>query len=420
MTWFWIPAFAGMTVLIAMPLTADMSRAVLAIEEQRWTAAMDELIGELEQNPRNAEARSYVTLVARQIANSQRADRREQRLALLEESSKHLEANRQDAAMLQAAIVDTTQAEQRARDERLRLRVEEARMKRESGQLLAANDLILQVIAENSSYAEAQRELSEVQIRLREALDRGGFGSIVERYAYEGFYAYGQADYEGAVTAWRKARAILTPDGSSQETMRRLSAYRFGPYEKLAQAAVDDQKRVAQVRRLFDQAMDLYKRGQFTQALEAFRQVAIHDPEYPLLGHYLVKAEAEAEKERIARIGEQRLKEVQMAMQKGMAALMKENYSESIGWFEKAVSLDPSHAQARSYLATAKSDQQRRHDPKAAQARYEAGLVAYASGKLDEAAREWRMALRLSPEHAKAQMALTKVQKELAMNQELP
>ena len=63
-----------------------------------------------------------------------------------------------------------------------------------------------------------------------------------------------------------------------------------------------------------------------------------------------------------------------------------------------------------------KAEMQKRHDPKAAQMHYEAGLVAYASGKLDEALREWHIATRMNPNHEKALNALSKVQKELALN----
>ncbi len=67
------------------------------------------------------------------------------------------------------------------------------------------------------------------------------------------------------------------------------------------------------------------------------------------------------------------------------------------------------------------AEEKKRHDPKAAQMHYEAGLIAYASGKLDEAVREWNTAVRMNPQHEKALNALAKVQKELALgNQEAP
>ena len=68
----------------------------------------------------------------------------------------------------------------------------------------------------------------------------------------------------------------------------------------------------------------------------------------------------------------------------------------------------------------ARAEMERRHDPKAAQMHYETGLVAYASGKLEDAIREWKIAVRMDPQHVKAKNALVKAQKELALDREAP
>ena len=154
--------------------------------------------------------------------------------------------------------------------------------------------------------------------------------------------------------------------------------------------------------------------------METFRRLAIRDPEYPQLGYYLVQAEAASESERAERLGEEKRQEIELALQKGLASLEAEQLQDAQHSFEKVLQLDPSHPLARSYLAMVQAEMQKRHDPKAAQMHYEAGLIAYASGKLDEAMREWRMATRLNPQHEKALNALAKVQKELALNREGP
>ena len=104
------------------------------------------------------------------------------------------------------------------------------------------------------------------------------------------------------------------------------------------------------------------------------------------------------------------------ALQAGLAALEKEQLPIAQENFEKVLKFDPGHPQARSYLAMVRAEMQKRQDPKAAQMHYEAGLIAYASGKLDEAMREWNTAVRMNPQHEKALNALAKVQKELALN----
>ena len=156
---------------------------------------MEAFLEVLQQDPSNTEAHAYVTLTAREIEAQRQAVVRAHRLEMLGEASKNLEANRQDSAPLTQAIIDTTQTEKRAQDEKWQARCEEARMERNAGHLLTANNLILHVLAENSTFAEAQRELSEIQSQIRHTLDANTGVSIVERYALEGFYAYGQADY---------------------------------------------------------------------------------------------------------------------------------------------------------------------------------------------------------------------------------
>jgi tetratricopeptide (TPR) repeat protein len=179
---------------------------------------------------------------------------------------------------------------------------------------------------------------------------------------------------------------------------------------------VDEEKRLAESKGLFDDGVILFQEKHFTRALEAFRQLAICDPEYPQLGYYLAQTEAASEQERAQRLGEEKRQEIDRALQSGLAALGKEQLRDAETDFEKVLRLDPSHPQARAYLAMVRAETQKRHDPKAAQMHYEAGLIAYASGKLDEAMREWHTAVRMNPEHEKALNALAKAQKELALN----
>jgi len=195
-----------------------------------------------------------------------------------------------------------------------------------------------------------------------------------------------------------------------------LAEFHFLAYEAEARRHTDESMRIAGLRALYDAGVALYTQKHYTRALEEFRKLAIRDPEYPQLGYYLVQAEAGAENERAVRLGERKRQEVERSLQEGLAALDQEKFQEAQDHFENVLKLDPSHPQARSYLAMANAEMQKRHDPKAAQMHYEAGLIAYASGKLEEAMREWRIATRMNPQHEKASNALAKVQKELALN----
>lgn len=381
---------------------------------------MEKFLEVLKKDPQNPKAHAYVNLIARQIEMHRRSTVKEKRLALLANASQRLEENRRDSAPITNAILDTTQAEERSREERWRSLCEQARLERDLGHLLSANDLILRVLSENPSHIESQRELSELQSRLRTALDHGATLSIEERYSYEGFYAFGQADYPAALTAWQKVHALLEPSHAVGEVVQHLRALHFLTYEKIARAHADEEKRVNDLRALFQRGLALYDQHHFVEALDVFRQLAIRDPEYPQLGTYIVQAEAAAEKDRARRLGEEKHQQIAQLIQKGSGSLAHEQYRQARDSFREALTIDPSHSQARTYLAMVETEMQRRQDPKAAQLHYEAGLIAYASGRLDEALREWRVATRLNPNYEKALNALAKAQRELAFSRNAP
>ncbi len=394
----------------------NLSRGMAAFEGRRWSEAMEAFIETLRQDPANSQAHAYIVLISREMESHRQAIVRAHRLQMLSEVSRHLAASQKESGHVQQAIFDTTQSAQDAREQKWRSLCEEARMERESDHLLNANDLVLQVLAENDTYPEAQRELSEIQSRIHHVLDSGTSSSIMERYALEGFYAYGQADYAAALTAWGKVHTLLAQNYSGVQGTQALADLHIATYEKVALQHAEEEKQLAELKMLFDNAMSLYQNKHFIPALDEFRKLAIRDPQYPQLGYYLVQAEAASEQERAERLGEEKRQTVERSIRSGLSALEKERLSEAEALFQKVLDIDPSHTQARSYLAMVRAELQKRHDPKAAQMHYEAGLIAYASGKLDEAMREWNTATRMNPRHEKAFNALAKVQKELALN----
>lgn len=407
--------------VLAQPLDLAMSQGTAAVEQQRWTDAMDIFLNVLRDDPKNAQAHAYITLVVREMELRRRAAIRQARVNLLDAGAKALEDSLQDSTLLTRAIADTTQADARAQDDRWHARCEEARVQRLNGHLLIANDVVLRVLAENPSYAEAQRELSDLQSALKHALDQAGALTMEERYAYQGFYAYGQSDYATAAAAWDKARAVIQgTETSAQAVEQRIDALRFRAHERIARAHVDEERRATRLREIFEQGMAQYARGRYIESLETFRRLAVENPDYPQLGFYLVQAENAAEKERERHLGAHKRAEVAAFVKRGVLALEQERFRDAENDFDRALAVDPSYSEARSYLALARAEMARRNDPKAAQLHYEAGLIDYASGKLEDAVREWRMATRLNPNHDKALVALSKVQKELALNQSRP
>jgi tetratricopeptide (TPR) repeat protein len=398
----------------------SLSNAVILFEQHHLDEAMNAFLQVLRLDPANERAHAYVDLIAKEISIQRHSQLQEKRLEMLSDLSKRLEESQQDPAPIQKAMEETTQSEDRARQERWHAQCEQARMQNGLGHLLQANDLVLKILAENPSCAEAQRLLSELQSDIRRALDHGADYSIEERYALEGFYAFGQADYGGAYAAWEKVRAVVAQAVAPAEVAARLQMLRFEPYQERAKIEVDQEKHQAELRALFERGLGLYRNSRSMEALEVFRQLAIQEPDYPLLGKYLVQTEADAEKERARRLGEHKRRQLAQYVQEGLTALESEQYQKAAADFEAALALDPSYPQARSYLSMAKTEMTRRHDPKAAQMHYETGLVAYAGGKLEDAIREWKIAIRMDPHHEKAANALGKAQKELAYNREGP
>ncbi len=400
--------------------SADISEGVKAFQENRWKDAMSQFLDLLSKDPRNASAHTYVGLILKDVKSKQQSRTQEDRLQVLAQTSRRLEHARLDPRPIDLAILDTTQAEERTRQERWTSWCEQADVEIQMGHLLAANDLVFRVLAENNSHAEAQRQLSDLQIRLRAALDEKLSASSEKRYAWEGFYAYGQADFEAALTAWGKALELIRHTYRPALAVQHLSALRFGPYFRIAQARVDENRQTVRTHHMFEQASRAFAEGRYNAALQQFRKVAILNPEYPHLGDNLARTEAAVERERAERLGEAKRQEIAQLMEQGMSALERALYGEAERCFQQALELDPTHSAARSYLAMVQAEINRRHDPKAAQDHYEVGLVAYAGGKLDVAIREWTIATRMNPRHQKAIHALAKVRKELALNRDLP
>lgn len=413
---FCVPIYAD----VLPSLEAELSHGLMAYREQRMTEALKNFLTVLQEDPQNVQAHTYIHLISQNLETSGHTQTQATRLELLAKASRALEEQRQDPQPMDAAILDTTQAETRAREARWHALCEEARTEDHLGHFLEANDVILRVLAENPNHLESQQVLSDLQSHLREILDKGLSLSAQERFALEGFYAYGQADYATADTAWEKARTLLTQSVPAADAPKQLGLLRFDTYAKVARAHVDEERHAADIRALFQKGVALYEARHFVQALEIFRQIAIANPEYPQLSAYLIPAEAAAEEDRTRFLSEERRQKVITLFNQGVHALEQSRYAMAEQSFQELLRLDPSHPQALAYLQLVQAEIQKRSDPKIAQQHYETGVIAYAGGKLEEAKREWAITLRMDPHHEKALKALSKVDRELVLYRDIP
>lgn len=399
-------------------LTAE--EAMKAYHEKRYAEALPLFLNVLSENPRDPAVHNHLTLILKEIGRREKNRVQEDRLDILGQASRRLESGRLDAAPIQAAILETTQAEQREREERWQAWCEQAEADMQMGHLFEAHDRVLRVLAENPRHILAQRQLSDLQIRLRKALDEKTAAAPEERFAWQGFYAYGQADFDSAVAAWAKSLDIIRQSYDRATALQHLAALKFGAYYRAAQARVEKNREIARSHALFSQASEALSHHHFKDAVQLFHSLAVIDPAYSHLKESLARAEAGLEQERAMRLGESKRQDVSRFVDQGKEALSRGLYTDAERYFVHALAVDPDHSTAKDYLSMVRSEIHLRHDPKAAQRHYEAGLVAYAAGKLDDAVREWTIAIRMNPGHVKASNALSKVQKELALNREVP
>jgi tetratricopeptide (TPR) repeat protein len=397
-----------------------LSSGIRAYQEQRWTDSMGFFLQVLAQDPANEKAHKYLDLLSEQINTERIAKVNETRLAMLSQTSKRLESARMDSTRVDQAINDATQKEVREETQNRHSSCIMAQMEEHLGHLESANDLVLHVIADDPSNVEAQRLLSDLQTDLHNALETKKDVSPAERFALQGFYSYGQADYSAALAAWKQVPVELAKVVDPQSLDHEVALFHFTKYQTIAQSHVDEDDHKQQAQSLFEQGTDLYAHGKATDALESFRKLAILDPDYPQLSKYLVDTEAEVEKERTNKLSDEKKEKSAEALAQGVALLDQNKLADAKAAFGKTLQNDPTNPQAKSYINAADTQLQRRTDPAAAQQHYEAGLIAYAGGKFEDALREWRISKRLDPANTKATNALIKVEREIAMSQKDP
>jgi tetratricopeptide (TPR) repeat protein len=194
----------------------------------------------------------------------------------------------------------------------------------------------------------------------------------------------------------------------------------FDTYEQTARKHLEEERLALKARTLFTDGLEAFEKHDCDKALDNFRQVALLNPDYPQLGAYLVQSEAAAERKRTSDLSEAKRQQAAQAFAKGMASLEKGEDANAKTSFEAVLALDPAHPQAKLYLQQIEAKKPRQTDPAAAQQHYEAGLIALVSNDMEEAIREWHIALRFDPENPKVTSALNKIQRELAMSKELP
>jgi len=194
------------------------------------------------------------------------------------------------------------------------------------------------------------------------------------------------------------------------------------------------------------QGIDYYAEGQFKKAIKEWEAVLMLDPAHSGAKEYLEKARdkiASANSRREKRQGTaRRAKEekVEVYYRQGINYYLAGKFKDAIGQWEEVLKIEPSHNSAKEYIAKAKERLKISEEEIGYSAyeeeieeyikelgktgaideekeeliamHYQDGLVAYAHGDLSQATKEWRIVLKLDPEHKKARRALIKLQAE--------
>ncbi len=397
-----------------------MSQAIADFEQRRWLTSMDEFLAVLKADPRNPQAHAYINLIAHEMEHQKQVDVQSDRLILLAEASKELDNSRMDSRPLDRAILESTENDLHNRQLRAQEICQTARIQAQLGNLPAANDLVLQVLSEDANNTDAQRVLSDLQSALHGALESSSHRSPAEQATLEGFYAYGQADYTGAAAAWQIARQAVQATFPADDVPHQIALLHFEKYLAVAQTYVGHQQEVAHGQSLFAEGLGAFERQDFEVALDRFRQVALINPEYPQLAHYLIQSEGEVETRRTHHLSEKKRTDAARAFAQGVENFERGKLGDAQRSFEQVLALDPKHPQAHLYIQQIEKQKNPSRDPLGAQQHYEAGLIAYASGDLPQAIREWHIALRLDPENPKATAAVNKAENELVLSKDVP
>ncbi|MBI3292658.1 MAG: hypothetical protein HYZ73_07630 [Elusimicrobia bacterium] len=207
--------------------------------------------------------------------------------------------------------------------------------------------------------------VSALQQRLAQAEEL----SAQERFLLDGWLAYHRGAFDAAAQAWGKAQAIPPGDQISAALFELMALpIAHAQAQHRAQATLTERERARQ-----------------TQAKAAAAQRAARDAA------------------------------IQRSLREGLQSYQAGRWREAAYAFQEVLRQAPTHPQASEYLAKVQATLAQERDPQQAESHYQAGLVAYAHRQLEQARHEWELTLRFAPNHAKAQRALEKVQKELVL-----
>ena len=277
---------------------------------------------------------------------------------------------------------------------------------------LEALDEIASVLAVSANSREALEIQNEIAALCRERMSDAKAPPGNEMI-YQGLIHYMNKRYEEAIKIWREAAALRPEDFKIVIYMERAEqTLRQG--EKYETLVLGPKRAAAH-----------FSTGNFEAAAEIWRKILQYQPDNKQAIEWLDKIKKES-----AGAGKETL--IGELYDHGLELFQKEKYAESLAKWNGILEIDPNNEVAKGYVeriqakgvtkaatttpkdpappapvTTIPTDESRRKEE--AQMHYTRGSLNYAEGKLDEAIKEWREALRIYPAHAPSIKMLDKI-----------
>jgi len=258
----------------------------------------------------------------------------------------------------------------------------------------------LNVLQQSPAFPKALEGLKTLQDKVENVLGSDAL-NMGERFLLEGYHYYGGGRFSKAAESWEKAKEF----GAAPVEPFISQAVRFRTEEQ--------GKRTRQL--LLDQGVRLYEEGHYEMARQKLERLIRMDPLFPGATDFLGRVDEALGRLRVARLAEEAHKTAQEAYQQGIWLFGRGRYTEASAQFQKALQADPGHSGAAAYLERLRAEAAHGQDPGEAEKHYWLGVQAMASGRVDEAMREWETSLRYDRSFERARLSLDKVARAQSM-----
>lgn len=165
----------------------------------------------------------------------------------------------------------------------------------------------------------------------------------------------------------------------------------------------------------FTEGINFYEKGNYTKAIQRMENILEIDPNYEKAKEYLTLSK-QKQNEMVAKQKEtEKLKQAEKMYQEATAFFDRGNYSKSVELFKKLLELIPNYKDVSSKLSQAqqKYELQIVLNKEESAKLYTEGLKAYTSGDLKKAYELWKKSSELDPGNDRAKKGVERLEKEI-------